>query len=265
MAENQRQTAEDVRSVVAAPTNGPLLAEAARLWIKADDVVVDVTYGKGNFWTHYRPDNLVTHDLALDGVDFRQLPEPDASADVVVFDPPYVEKGRGRSTEPVFLGRFGIDEPRTIYQIESLIVDGMKECSRLLRPGGRLLVKCMDYISSRRYIQGHHLVVTAAAEFGLRQVDEFVHHSGPGPMPTRRGEPVWSRGFQQHSKRVHSFLCVFRVPMRPSVIPDSPVRARLDRCPHSLITEDRMCGICGHLLAEDERRPVAAPTGKPND
>ena len=69
---------ETVQSVVRCPTNGPLLAAAAQLWIADDDLVVDVTYGRGMFWTHYRPGRLVAHDLALDGVDFRHCLKPTA-------------------------------------------------------------------------------------------------------------------------------------------------------------------------------------------
>ena len=48
--------------------NSDLIASAAQLYIKPGDVVLDVTYGKGNFWKKYRPENLITHDLALDRV-----------------------------------------------------------------------------------------------------------------------------------------------------------------------------------------------------
>lgn len=72
----------------------------------------------------------------------------------------------------------------------------------MLRQHGRLLVKCMDYISSGAYQPGRHKVVVRATEVGLRQVDEFVHHSGLGPQPRR--------DLQYHSRRAHSFLCVFQ-------------------------------------------------------
>jgi hypothetical protein len=58
---------ETVQSVVRRRTYGPLLAAAAQLWIELEDLVVDVTYGRGNFWTDYRPARLVAHDLAVDG------------------------------------------------------------------------------------------------------------------------------------------------------------------------------------------------------
>lgn len=195
---------ETVQSVVKSRTNGPLIAAAAQLWIEDGDRVLDVTYGLGKFWSEYRPEDLTTHDLALDGVDFRALPEADQSIDVVVFDPPYIPQGgRETSGEQDFIRRYGLfDGPRNTIDLQALIADGITECFRVLRPGGRLLVKCMDYVNGRRFIQGRHHVVTTAMDLGLQQVDEFVHYSGSGP-----GNDDLA---QVHSRRVHSFLCVFR-------------------------------------------------------
>jgi hypothetical protein len=196
-------------SVVHARTNGPLIANAARLWIGAEDLVMDVTYGRGMFWTDYQPARMVKHDLALDGVDFRSLPEADESVDVVVFDPPYIVQG-GRETSTLarkgsdFLERYGLyDGPRTTAELRDLHAAGIAECTRVLAPKGRLFVKCMDFVESGRLYLGRHFTVTTALELGLEQVDEFVHdkgHAGPQP-PGRR---------QLHSRRVHTFLCVFR-------------------------------------------------------
>lgn len=210
-----------VQSVVECRENGPLLATAAQLWIRAVDRVLDVTYGRGAFWADYRPPLLDWHDITIDAVDFRSLPEADATYDVVVFDPPYIPQG-GRDTSTLnrrlgagpnvrepngFLERYGlVDGPRTVPEIEALFAAGMKEASRVLRPGGRLLVKCMDYVCSGQYVAARHFVVTTALELGLRQVDEFVHYSGLGPQPLR--------DVQKHSRRAHSFLCVFQVPKR---------------------------------------------------
>jgi hypothetical protein len=201
-----------VESVIPSRTNGPLIAAAARLWIRGGDQVLDVTYGKGNFWTEYRPTNLIAHDkYKLDGVDFRQLPEPDCSIDVVIFDPPYIAQG-GRETSGIkhMLDAYGLhDVPKTPRENRELIAAGMKEGFRVLSAGGRLLVKCMDYINGSEFQMGHHHVVSTALELGMEQVDEFVHYSGKGPQPTltRSGAP---RG-QYHSRRAHTFLCVFQV------------------------------------------------------
>lgn len=200
-----------VQSVVESRENGPLLAAAAQLWIAPADLVLDVTYGRGNFWTKIRPARLVAHDLALDGVDFRQLPEADGSVDVVVFDPPYIAQGgRDTSTTPDFLDRYGlVDVPKTSNELKELIAAGIKESFRVLKPKGRLMVKCMDYVNGGRLVLGRHHVVTTALSLGMEQVDEFVHYSGLGPQPPRNR--------QEHSRRAHTFLCVFqRTPGRRS-------------------------------------------------
>lgn len=207
---------EVVQSVVKCATNGPLLAAVAQLWIKPTDLVVDMTYGRGFFWTHYRPARLVAHDRIIDGVDFRHLPEADASVDVAVFDPPYISMG-GRETSNVrgdeFMTRFGLeDAPKSPAELAELIAQGIKEGARILAPKGRLMVKCMDYVSSGGLFLGRHHVVTTALALGLRQADEFVHHSGTGPQPTVNldGSPRK----QHHARRAHSYLCVFEAPRR---------------------------------------------------
>jgi hypothetical protein len=60
----------------------------------------------------------------------------------------------------------------------------------------------MDYVSGGRFVLGHHFVVSTALRAKLVQVDEFVHVSGTGPQPLGRR--------QLHSRRAHSFLCVFQ-------------------------------------------------------
>lgn len=198
---------ETVQSVVRCQTNGPLLAAAAQLWIGPNDVVIDVTYGKGNFWTRYRPEHLITHDLAIDGVDFRQLPEADASVDVVIFDPPYIVTGEATQPSPQQLhDAYGlIGGNYSIPDLKELFAAGMKEGTRVLKPKGRLFVKCMDFVTSGRLVLGHHHVVSTGLALGLEQVDEFIHNSGVGPQPEGRR--------QVHSRRAHSFLCIFQAPV----------------------------------------------------
>lgn len=202
----------DVVSVVKAQKNGPLIAEAARLWIEPGTTVLDVTYGRGNFWTDFRPGihqpgELIAHDLiTLDGVDFRKLPEDDDSIDVVVFDPPYVAPG-GRKTSGIqeMHDRFGMaGTPKNPDLLFDYIAKGHAECARVVKPKGIVLVKCMDYVWGGKLRLGRHHAVTSMMENGLIQVDEFVHVSGTGPQPKGR--------VQRHSRRAHSFLCVFQKP-----------------------------------------------------
>lgn len=195
-----------VQSVVQARTNGALIAAAAELWIRDSDLVVDVTYGGGRFWTEFQPKRFVAHDLHKgDGVDCRALPEADGSVDVVVLDLPYIAQGgRDTSTKPDFLDRFGLDgAPKNHPELERLFTASMTEAERVLAPSGRLFVKCMDYINGGKLrLTRQHVATVATAEgLGLEQADEFVHYSGTGPQ---------SRTSQLHSRRAHSFLCIFQ-------------------------------------------------------
>lgn len=200
-----------VNSVILESRNGPLIAEAARLWIQPGDLVLDVTFGRGNFWTHYEPQFFLTHDLFKgDGVDFRALPEDDQSIDVLVLDPPYVSTGgRKTSTIPEFNDAYGLTAaPRTPHEATLLLLEGVFEAHRVLKAGGRLIVKCQDYISGGKFYKSHAYTVRAAEEYtGFTQVDEFIHASGPGPQPKLNLDGSTRR--QVHSRRVHSFLLVF--------------------------------------------------------
>ena len=44
-------------------TVSALFATVAQLWVWPDDLVMDVTYGKGNFWTVFHPERFIRHDL----------------------------------------------------------------------------------------------------------------------------------------------------------------------------------------------------------
>lgn len=163
-------------------------------------------YGRGNWWTTFRPVELVAHDLKLDGVDFRRLPEPDSSFDVVAFDPPYVPAGSIAASDKDqgvgdYLERYGIaDAPATSAELLALILAGLGECARVVRPGGVVLVKCQPYQSGRSF---HHVpsqVIAAGERLGLRLLDELVHRRRPGPTSTT---------MFQRARRNHSNLLVF--------------------------------------------------------
>lgn len=208
-------TAVSVRRImsVVQGNNAQLIAHHVRpLWIGTDDAVCDLTWGKGGWWKIWIPQNFVGHDLhTLDGVDFRALPEADSVYDVVAFDPPYVSIG-GRETTgiPEMHEKYGMHTtPRTPAETMTMIEDGIREGARVLVSGGRLLVKCSDYISSGQFQMGHHAVIEAALRTGLTQVDEFIHFTGTGPQPTENLDG--SKRQQVHSHRAHSFLCVFEV------------------------------------------------------
>lgn len=171
--------------------------------------VLDPTYGKGNWWKSWRPDELVTHDLRTDGVDFRDLPA-DGLFNAVTFDPPYIPQG-GRATSTLhkngqavgFLDRYGLhDAPRTNDDLRRLIADGMAEFRRHLAPRGVVVVKCMSYVNGGRLRFMPRWVANDAEALGYLQIDELIHLRHPGPQPHRE--------HPRHLRRNYSMLLVFR-------------------------------------------------------
>ena len=181
-------------------TNAELLAEASQLWITDDDVVLDVTYGRGAFWNLIEPRNFVGHDLALDGVDFRHLPESDDSVDVVVFDPPYRPSHGSAATES-YASRYGLTVALdTITDVVALYEAGIKEAARVLRPAGRVLVKCQDMSYGHRLHLVSLDVMRLLIDAGFDIADQFVLIANPGPGRTNHR--------QERAKRSHSVLWI---------------------------------------------------------
>lgn len=203
-----------VLSVITEKRNGPLIAQAARLWIKPDDLLMDVTWGRGLWWTDYKhPEQLfIKHDLyTLDEVDYHELPEGDESVDVIAFDPPYSSAGNlDASTLDDFHDRYGVSSQKGYRAVFADVAGGIQECARVLNRGGRLLHKVMDYVESGQMRWGLRSAEDAALAAGLVHADEFIHFSGTGPQPkiNRDGSPRR----QVHSRRAHSVLSVYYKP-----------------------------------------------------
>ena len=190
---------------VVAGSNADLMLAAAPLYLRGS--VLDVTYGRGKWWDRYQPDKFDFHDLALDGVDFRALPEDDDSYDTVIFDPPYVHSsGQSSSKSNDFTSRYGL-EPEWRYtcaDIRNLMTDGTRECCRVAR--SYVLVKAMGYVQNHVLTDLPALATNAAADVGWAKWDVVVHHSGPS---LGNGRPVFR---QKRARRAHSYLLVFASP-----------------------------------------------------
>lgn len=185
--------------------NSALLASVSEIYLRGS--VLDVTYGRGMWWRRFTPATFGHHDLALDGVDFRDLPHADRSWDAVCFDPPYVPRQgiapATRLEDAAYRQRYGLAVSRGRAELELLIGDGLAECARVARQW--VLVKCCDYVNGKQFHLGHVFVIRAGEGLGLRVHDLIVHAAGSGPG----GGQITT---VKRARRAHSYLIVFSVP-----------------------------------------------------
>ena len=187
-------------------SNAQLIADCYELGY-LDGHVLDPTFGKGNWWTVWRPETLTAHDLDPergDGVDYRNLPEPDGTFDSVAFDPPYVSIG-GRQTSGIkdIHRAYGMaDTPKSPWGLFEYNTLGFAECVRVLKRGGAITYKSQDYISSGKFQPVTHWIITDALRRGLEYVDRLEHTGSIRPQPPGRR--------QVHARRNLSTMLVFR-------------------------------------------------------
>lgn len=170
-------------------TNGELIADLHRYGVlRQTDRICDPTYGRGGFWTRWKPDVLIGSDLDAEksptgtAVDMRDLPYPNGSFDVVVIDYGYKLNGTASSKMD---DDYGVQHPASRTDRIQLGLDGMTEATRVLVTGGKLLVKTQRMVNGGKMRFQTDDVTDHARALGYVKVEEFV-------FPSYRAQP--SRG-----------------------------------------------------------------------
>lgn len=184
-------------------SNAHLIADVARLgYLRKDWVTLDPTYGRGVFWSIWKPDKLVRLDLnpdkAPDAVaDFKSLPYRDKSFKAVVFDPGYKLSGTPAMGE--MDERYGVDKYMRWQDKMIEILCGVEECARLTEE--ILLVKAADQVCSGKVVWQTYEITEVATSCGLRLADRF-------DMLSYRKQPPGRS--QVHARRNASTMLVFK-------------------------------------------------------
>ena len=186
-------------------TNATIIDSACRLYVKDGDVVADVTYGKGAFWTLTDTTRfeLLKSDLKtceITNYDLTRLPYGDSCLDHFVLDPSYMHT----PGSPMVDERYKNSETTgAMYHgdiMAKLYSGGMSEARRTLKNKGMLWVKCQDEIQSSKQVWSHIEVYNIALAFGFYPKDMFVLISKTNP-------PIQHK--QKHARRNHSYLWIF--------------------------------------------------------
>lgn len=183
--------------------NAALMTSVAALWIAEGDVVVDANWGKGVFWKNLPGMPTHRHDIAQDGVDCRNLPYEDGTIDVVVLDPPYRATHGSKDFKAPLAGCYGLgtENLETINDVLALYEGALKEAARVVKRGGRVLVKCQDLSYNHRLHLVTLDVMRLMVESGFEFADQFILANA-----TRLTSSVWKT--QERARRAHSVMWV---------------------------------------------------------
>jgi tRNA G10 N-methylase Trm11 len=183
-----------------------------KLHSKNKKIDLDPTYSKGNFYKKIqKPKFCFDIEPQIPGVmkaDVRKLPLDDNSVETIIFDPPFLA-----TTGPSLLKqntsnrinrRFGV-YPNEVKLFE-MYVDALKELYRVCKPGGILIFKCQDKVSSGKQYFSHCFIYNKAIEFGWLPIDLFIL------LAKHRIVADWQKKNQKHARKFHCFYFVFQKP-----------------------------------------------------
>lgn len=173
------------------------------------DIELDPTFGRGGFYKHgialpkFRFD-INPKTIDTDYGNAESLPFPDASLKTIIFDPPFLAT-TGKSLE-IDNGRNIINRKFGVYPNEialhTFYVSAMKELYRILVPGGILIFKCQDKISSGKQYMTHSFIIQEAMKIGFYVKDLFVL------VAKNRLVANWQLKNQKHSRKYHCYFLV---------------------------------------------------------
>lgn len=173
---------------------------------------VDPTYSKGVFYKGTGIDEP-TYKFDIDPIyddvkyaDSRQIPLPNNSVEVEMFDPPFLattgKSLKSSANNNVINKRFGV------YPNEALLhrfyVDSMKEAYRILKPNGILIFKCQDKIHSDKQYMSHCVIMNEAVKIGFYPKDLFIL------IAKQRLIANWQAAHQKNARKYHSYFWVFQ-------------------------------------------------------
>lgn len=171
--------------------------------------ILDCTYNKGRMWKglDYKPlkmDLCDEYDVDVVG-DFRDMPFPDDSFDVIVFDPPHLPTAAGNKTVYTKYKVEVADKDRAGENISDLFVPFLKQAKRVLRKNGIVLAKLADLVHNHRAHWHQVDFINAVREVGLTPCDMLIKiDPAAGNLKDNRWKKV------KHLRKAHCYWIVVR-------------------------------------------------------
>ena len=185
-----------------------LLQWIIRLYVEGGRFDVYPTFSTGGFYRKiHQPKlcyDLVPQKENVLQADCRKLPIKSGSVRSIIIDPPFLATtGKSLSCETgnIINRRFSVC--RSERELAALYEAAIREANRVLCPGGVLVFKCQDKVSSGRQHMMHCSVYQWAIAQGFEALDLFIL------LARSRLVANWQRN-QKHARKYHSYFWVFR-------------------------------------------------------
>lgn len=180
-----------------------ILRDIMRLYNDGMPFDADVTYSKGVFWKKL-PQPRMKFDLEPQFNDVikasaNSLPLENDSVKSIVFDPPFMPSQSPNNPGKI---KTRFTAFNSVAEMWKLYETAMWEFWRVLQPGGIVVVKCQDTVSSSKNYFSHFEVEKYARDIGFEQLDLFVLGSKRVMISS-----TWKR--QIHARKNHSYFLVF--------------------------------------------------------
>lgn len=183
-----------------------IIKDIMRLYLKGQPFDADVTYSTGKMWKNL-PQPAYKYDIEPQTDDTiqascDQLPIEQESLRSIMFDPPFIPShspGNAGKIKGRFSSFKNLDEMLWLYN------KALGEFLRVLVPGGVLVFKCQDQVSSGKNHIVHVDIINFARAYQYQQLDLFVlgsHHT--------MTSSTWKT--QQHARKNHCYFLVFQTP-----------------------------------------------------
>lgn len=183
-----------------------ILKDIIRLYLGGQAIHADVTYSRGIFYKHI-PQPRLKFDINPQAPDvvkssFDNLPLENDSIDSLVFDPPFMPT-KSRNNPGVIKTRFTAFN--SVVEMFAAYKAALQEFWRVLKPGGILIVKCQDTISSGKNHWSHFEIERYSREIGFDEIDLFIL-GNKRPLISSK----WRT--QRHARKSHSYFIVCQKP-----------------------------------------------------